>query len=253
MNLLVKKRRMVIPFIVLALSVLSWDTAIRVFQIPAFILPAPIEVYETLALESAKLLKAAGQTLSEILTAAACAITGGFLSALLVFQVPLIRRTIFPYILLTQTMPKVALAPVLIVWFGVGGLSRLVLAFLIAYFPMVINTVTGLSSASGTMITYARSLSATEWQIFFKVRLPNALPSIVGGIKITVAVSVIGIIVGEFVASGGGLGKLIVESAALLETSLTIAAVLLVGVIGLGLLALIEALDRWLIYWNPAE
>jgi NitT/TauT family transport system permease protein len=248
-----QKSRFVLPLVVLVGILLLWDQAVRLFEIPTLILPNPKDVYETFLTEFPRLFRAARETLVEVVLAAGCAIVGGLFSAFLIFQFPVFRRAFFPYILMTQTMPKVALAPVLIVWFGVGFTSRLVLAFLIAYFPMVINTVAGLAGTSETMLRYARSLSASGWQIFVKVRVPNALPAMIGGVKITVGVSVIGIIVGEFVASEGGLGRMIFESAALLETPLTIASILLVAAIGLGLVGLVELLERFLVYWTPGD
>ncbi|MFQ5913696.1 MAG: ABC transporter permease [Nitrospinota bacterium] len=248
-----RNRRLFLPGLVLVLLVLAWDGIVRVIGIPPILLPGPGEVYEIAVSESSLLLPAAWTTLSEILLAACLAIVGGVLTGGLIFFSPLVRRGLFPYILMTQVVPKVALAPVLIIWFGVGLTSRLVLAFLIAYFPMVINTVTGLMTASNSMLLYARSLAASDWQVFAKVRLPHALPAIVGGMKITVSVSVIGIIVGEFVASEGGLGRLILESAAVLNTPLTIAAIVLVGVIGLALLGIVELLERRMVFWRVSD
>jgi NitT/TauT family transport system permease protein len=144
----------------------------------------------------------------------------------------------------------VALAPILVAWFGIGLQSRVVLAVLIAYFPMVINTMTGILGTREANLRYARSLVISEWQVLTKVRLPEALPSIIGGIKITAGAAVIGIVVGEFVAAEGGLGKVIVDSGAVLNTALMIAATILIAAIGLGIIGALEVIDRRVIYWQ---
>ena len=154
---------------------------------------------------------------------------------------------------MTQVVPKVALAPILIAWFGIGMQSRLILAFLIAYFPMVINTLTGILGTADASLRYARSLAASELQVLLKVRLPAALPAIMGGVKITASVAVIGIIVGEFVATDQGMGKVIVESVAAMDTSLMVAATLAVGCLGLLLLAVLEVVDKRIVYWRVGQ
>ena len=127
------------------------------------------------------------------------------------------------------------------------------LAFLMAYFPMTLNTLSGLAAVSGRMLAYANSLTATDWQVFVKIRLPAALPAILGGIKITVAVAIIGIVVAELVASDLGLGQVIINSMASLDTSLTIAATLTIAAIGLVLLGSLELIERRIIYWSAAQ
>lgn len=252
-RILRKNARVLLPGLVLALLLLVWEASVRLLGVPALILPGVGDVYRVSLEEFPTLLAGARNTVLEVLLAAAAATLLGFLTGTVIFFSPLIRRAIFPYLLITQTVPKVALAPVLLLWFGIGPPSRFMLAFLIAYFPMVINTVTGLATASDAMLRYARSLAASEWQVFVKVRLPHALPAVVGGAKITVSVSVIGVIVGEFVASEQGLGSLILNSAAVLNTALTIAAILWVGVIGLGLVGVVELLERRFVFWSEKE
>ena len=228
----------------------AWWMAVRTLGIPQILLPSPGAVWDAMVAERDILLKATGETLTEIVLAAAIAIAVGFATAVAIGLSPVLRRVVFPYILMTQVVPKVALAPILVAWFGIGMQSRLVLAFAIAYFPMVINTLTGMLGTRKASILYARSLAATDWQILLKVRLPEALPSIVGGIKITVGLAVIGIVVGEFVATEGGLGKVIIDSAAILNTALTIAATLSIATIGLVLLGLLELFEKRLVYWR---
>ncbi len=248
-----RSRGAVVPMIVFLAIGAGWSAAVALFKVPPLLLPGPMAVFRTMIDERQLLLEAAGSTLSEILLASAIAIVAGFATAIVIGMSPLIRRTVFPYILATQVVPKVALAPILIAWFGIGVQSRLVLAFLIAYFPMVINTLAGILGTSEAALRYARSLAASEWQILVKVRLPAGLPAIVSGVKITAAVAVIGIVVGEFVATDRGLGKVIIDSSAAMDTSLTVAATLIIGVLGLLLLCALEVLEKRIVYWQAGR
>ena len=243
-------RTIILPGLVFALILVMWAGLVDFFEVTALLLPGPIEVILVTIDEARSLRNAAWSTFSEIVLAAVLAIAGGFLTAALLSLVPFVRRAIFPYILMTQVVPKVAIAPILIVWFGTGMTSRLILAFLIAYFPMVVNTLTGLLSVGQPMLRYAQSLTASEWQVFTKVRLPVAVPMILSGVKITMTVAVIGIVVGEFVAADEGLAKIIIESSARLETALTVSATLLVALLGLVLLGLVEVVERRLVFWR---
>lgn len=243
-------RRIAVPAGTLILIGVAWALFVEAARIPSVLLPGPVKVWNAAVANRELLLGAGWATLSEILLASVIAIAGGFVTAVALGIWPSARRAIFPYILMTQVVPKVALAPILVAWFGTGMQSRLILAFLIAYFPMLINTLSGLLGTSEAMVRYAQSLAASEWQALLKVRLPSALPSIMAGIKITVSVAVIGVVVGEFVASEEGLGKVILESIALLDTALTVAATFAIALIGLALLGLIDVIERRIVYWR---
>ncbi len=247
------QRRLILPGLIFASILAMWAGLVDLFEVTALLLPGPMEIIRVTIDESRSLSIAAWSTFSEIVLAAVIAIVGGFLTAVLLSLVPFARRAIFPYILMTQVVPKVAIAPILIVWFGTGMTSRLVLACLIAYFPMIVNTLTGLLSVGQPMLRYAQSLTASEWQVFTKVRLPIAVPMIISGVKITMAGAVIGIVVGEFVAADEGLAKVIIESSARLETALTVSATLLVALIGLVLLGLVEVVESRLVFWRERE
>jgi NitT/TauT family transport system permease protein len=248
-----RHRSLIMPVAVFFAVGLAWHLSVTLLRVPPILLPGPIAVLRSIIAEHEILMEAAAYTLSEILLATVIAVVAGFVTALVISISPLIRRTVFPYILMTQVVPKVALAPILIAWFGIGMQSRLVLAFLIAYFPMVINTLTGILGTSEQSVRYARSLAASEWQVLVKVRLPGALPAIVSGIKITAAVAVIGIVVGEFVATDRGLGKVVIESGAVMDTSLTIAATFTIACIGLFLLGLLEVAEKRIVYWQAGR
>jgi NitT/TauT family transport system permease protein len=231
----------------------AWSLAVTLLRVPPILLPGPMMVYDTIVAQRDLLLEATAATLMEIILATVIAVVMGFVTAVAISMSSMVRRLVFPYILMTQVIPKVALAPILIAWFGIGMQSRLILGFLIAYFPMVINSLAGLRDADQTALRYARSLAATKWQVLSKVQLPAALPSIMSGIKITAGVAVIGIVVGEFVASDRGLGKVIIESTAAMDTSLTIAGVIIISVLGLLILGFLELVERRVVYWQVSR
>lgn len=248
-----RSRAALMPVAVFLVIGAAWSLVTNAFEVSPLLLPGPMAVLRTMVEERQLLVEAAVSTMSEILLATVIAIVSGFATALVIGTSRLVRRAVFPYILATQVVPKVALAPILIAWFGIGMESRLVLAFLISYFPMVINTLAGLLGSSEGVLRYAQSLAASQWQILIKVRLPAATPSIVSGVKITAGVAVIGIVVGEFVATDRGLGKVIIDSSASLDTSLTIAATLIIGVLGLLLLGALEVIEKRIVYWQPGR
>lgn len=246
-------RNAIVPMLPVILLIGIWQAAVAISGVSPVLLPGPLRVWDAAIANADALLTAAWSTLSEILLATAIATSIGYLTAMALSQLPLLRRATFPYMLMTQVVPKVALAPLLFAWFGIGPQSRLLLAFLVAYFPMVINTLDALLNTDPAMVDYARSLVASEWRTLLMVRLPAALPATMGGIKITASLAVVGIVVGEFVATDSGLGKIIIKSTALMQTSQMIAATLAIGLIGLVLLGAIELLERRATRWSDAR
>ena len=156
----------------------------------------------------------------------------------------LIERMLYPLVISTQTFPKEALAPVFVIWFGFGLLPKVIIAGLISFFPVVINTTRGLLSVDKSILDLMRSLSASQRQIFFKVRLPNAIPYLFAALKMCITLSVIGAVVGEFVGSSAGLGHLIRLANSELATDLMFAALLALGCMGTGLFLLVDGLEK---------
>ncbi|MGQ0651422.1 MAG: ABC transporter permease, partial [Betaproteobacteria bacterium] len=171
-------------------------------------------------------------------------VLGGLLGVLLTYS----RRaheSLYPNVVVFQLIPKVAVAPLFMLWLGIDWHARVAIAFFIAFFPIVISTVSGLNAADPTLLRLFRSMTATEWQIFFKVRVPSSLPFVFNGMKISMTLAIIGVIVGEFVTSQRGLGYIILFAGSRLETALVLAAILVLCVVGLllyGIVALAEHL-----------
>src|SRR5499433_3098332 len=179
-------------------------------------------------------------------------VIGGIFVAVLITYSAIVRKGFYPVIVVSQVIPKISIAPLFIVWFGTGTMSSLLLAFLVAFFPMTINAAMGFESIDEDIHRMARTFMGSRWQIFWKIRMPNALPYIFGGMKISITLAIIGVVVAEFVASQEGIGYLIVFANGLLDTPLMMAAITVLSLMGLVLYGAISALERWAIYWQSS-
>jgi NitT/TauT family transport system permease protein len=178
-------------------------------------------------------------------------VVGGVFVAVLITYSTIVRKGFYPVIVVSQVIPKISIAPLFIVWFGTGTMSSLLLAFLIAFFPMTINAAMGFESIDEDIHRMARTFMGSRWQIFWKIRMPNALPYIFGGMKISITLAIIGVIVSEFVASQEGIGYLIKLAGGLLDTPLMMAAIAVLSVSGLALYMVIAGAESWAVYWQP--
>lgn len=241
------------PFLFFLFCIALWEFWVIVFNIKEVILPTPIAVGRVLVESRVLLLRHVMPTIYLIIMGFLIAVIGGILTGILITYSPFINRTVFPLIVVSQVIPKIAIAPLLMVWFGMTDFSRLFLCFLISYFPLVINTATGLQNIDENMIRMGKVFTATKWQTFKMIRIPNALPYIFSGMKITITVSVIGVIVAEFVASQRGIGYVIIFASGHLDTALVMAALVVISIVGWILFALISALEKIFIYWSTQE
>jgi NitT/TauT family transport system permease protein len=242
--------------VVLAVFVL-WEAGTRAFGIPTFLLPPPSIIAVSMAANASLLLVHGWITTVEIMLGFLLSIVVGIPLALAIFLSPPFARSILPLLVSSQAMPKVAVAPLLLVWFGFGLMPKVLIAFLIAFFPIVINTAVGLASIEPEKIDLARSMGFGPVATFFKVRLPNALPSIFGGLKISITLAVVGAVVGEFVGGDAGLGYLLMVANGSMDTALLFAGLVALTVLGVVLFLLIEiaerlAVPRHIISGNPA-
>jgi NitT/TauT family transport system permease protein len=214
------------------------------------LLPAPSQVLQTTVNNFETLLYKSWVTSYEfVLGFIMGAVIGLPLGALIVYSRP-VELAIYPLLVAFQTIPKAAIAPILIVWLGTGVSSKVLIAFAISFFPIVVDTIIGLRSSQPETIYLVRSMGASPYQIFRYVRFPNALPAIFGGLKVASTLAVIGAIVGEFVSSDKGLGYLVLVANGELDTRLVFACVLVLTVLGLAFFFLIEALERIFVRWH---
>lgn len=221
----------IVPIISLACCLLLWEAAVKFFDVPIYLVPAPsdiaVNIYDTYPM----LMEETVSSVVAITVGFALAIVVGIPAATLMIYSRLFRRAISPVLLTAQVLPKVALAPLFIVWFGFGLLPKVLMTFLISFFPIVIDTVIGLNAVRPESLMLVRSMGGTRWQAFWKIRLPGALPNIFGGAKVAITFAVVGTIVAEFVGSDHGLGYVLVLARGNLDTVTVFAVILwLIGV-----------------------
>jgi len=221
-----------------------WEISARVFSFPPYLLPAPSAIIESMGTNAAVLIKQSVGTTVEILLGFALSVVVGVPLALAIFLWKPFARTIYPLLISSQAVPKVAIAPLFLVWFGFGLMPKVLIAFLIAFFPVVINTAMGLASLEREKIYLAQSMGLGAVATFFKIQLPNALPSIFAGLKISITFAVVGAVVGEFVGGQGGLGYLLLIANGNMDTALLFAGIVALTVLGVVLFALIGVAER---------
>jgi NitT/TauT family transport system permease protein len=231
-----------------------WEAVVRIFSIPLFILPAPSAVFMALyrGIASSLFLDHIWITLTETLLGFAF---GSLLAFALGIAVALSRRTeyfLYPFIVMFQAMPKVALAPLIIIWFGLGLTSKVVSAALVAFFPLMVNTIVGLRSADEDRVNLMRSLAATRGQIFWMLQLPNAMPYIFAGLEIAMIFALIGAIVAEFVGAQSGLGMLIQSMNFTMDVAGQFSVLLLLSLLGLVLNGIVTGVRRRVLFWDAS-
>ncbi|WP_375449923.1 ABC transporter permease [uncultured Devosia sp.] len=227
-----------------------WELCVQLAQVPAYILPAPSAIGAEFASYWHRLLPNAFVTLSEVLIGFLCAVAVGVPLAVMIVYSRAMEKAVYPLIVASQTVPKVAIAPLLLTWFGYGMTPKIVIVVLLSFFPIVINSVMGLKSSSREMLYLARSMGASGWQTFWKFRLPQALPSIFAGLKLATVLSVIGAIVAEFIGADKGLGYLILVAGANFDITRQFAAIILITLIGVIFFVTLEQLERVFIPWK---
>ena len=230
-------------------GLLLWEGLARLSGFPAFILPLPAQVWARFVdvLADGQLAYHSGITLSEVLGGLALGLALASGLGYLIAKSPGLERVLTPYIVASQSVPIVAIAPLLVIWFGSGLRSKVLICALIVFFPILINTVLGLRSVEPDLRDLLRSLKASPWQTFTKLELPAALPVLLGGVKVGATLSVIGAVVGEFVGADRGLGFLINFAKGQYDTALVFVAVIALVLIALGLYGVVTLLERVLL------
>jgi len=236
----------------LVLLLIVWEGAVTMFKVPDYILPPPTKIAESLffGLKSGlfvhHFLVTAFQALSGFILAAFLGIGVGALVA----QFWLVEKTVYPYLVALQTLPKIAIAPLIIIWAGYGIQSKVIIAALISFFPVLVNTIVGLKTCDQGKLDLMISLKATRWETFRMVKLPNALPFVFAGLNIAIVFSILGSIVGEFVGSKAGLGNLIIEANFQFNVAQVFAILVILGAFGVSLNLIVQTLQRRLVFWS---
>jgi len=227
-----------------------WEVAVAVLKVPAYLLPPPTAIIRVFIDEFAKIAFHGWVTTYEMLLGYALAVGIGIPLAIAITSSERFDRFVMPQMLFFQVVPKVAIAPLFLVWFGVGALPKVLVAFLISFFPIVIDAAVGLRSMSGEMRDLARSMGASRLQVFAQFRLPTSLPYLFSGLKVAATLAVAGAVVGEFVGADKGLGYLLLVTNSNLETALMFAALFALTFIGLAFFYAVEFLEALLIPWH---
>ncbi len=239
-----------LPVIILLSGLGTWEAAVHIYQVPHYILPAPSAIAMTLVHKRASLGHHTLVTLQEMLLGFGLATTVGITLAVLMFEIPVLERALYPYVIGSQTVPVFAIAPLLVLWLGYGIMSKVLMAAIIVFFPIVLNTLDGLKAADADTVSLLRVMRASRWQVLWKVQFPSALPFILSGAKIGISISTIGAVIGEWVGAKAGLGRLMLDANSQLQVSLVFAAIICLTIMGLCLFGLMTLIERWLTPWR---
>jgi NitT/TauT family transport system permease protein len=230
-----------------------WQVSVMLFQVKEFILPSPLSAILCLLVPqpaaSYHWLVHIKATLIEVFISFIITAVLGVLIAILISWSKRIRDLLLPFFVFVNSLPIIAVAPIFLLWMGYGIVTNILIAFLVSFFPIVINTATGLGEVEEDLLDLVRYLKASQWQIFLKIRFPNALPYIFSGLKISSTMCVVGAIVGEFIASDKGLGYIIINSQFSLDTPAIFAALIVVSLIGFLLFGLVSLAENLLMPW----
>lgn len=256
-RLTAKVRRRVLaagpPVLAILIVLVAWQLVVQLRHVKVYILPTPLQVAQAMWDQAHVLLPNTWTTLQEILVGFGLSIAVGIPLAVLIVSFKPAERGLYPLLVSSQVIPKVALAPLFLVWFGVGLLSKVIMVFLIAFFPIVIDTAIGLKSIEIEKLYLARSMGASSLQTLLRFRIPQALPNMFGGLKLAVTLSVIGAIVGEFVGAGSGLGYIIENSDANLDTVTMFAAIAYLTILGMLLFLIVDVIERMALPWHVSR
>jgi NitT/TauT family transport system permease protein len=230
-----------------------WEVGVYVLKAPAYLIPGPIRIAEVFVAEFSKLAYHGWFTTYEMLLGYALAVVIAIPLAIGITASHRFDRFVTPQLLFFQVVPKVAIAPLFLVWFGVGTTPKVLVAFLIAFFPIVIDAAVGLRSMSSEMRDLARSMGASKWQVFARFQLPTSLPYLFSGLKVAATLAVAGAVVGEFVGADKGLGYLLLVTNSNMETALMFATIAALTFIGLAFFYAVEFLESLLIPWHVSH
>lgn len=235
------------PILTLLLILWVWEVSVKFFKVPLLILPAPSEIYQSLIQKQELYLSFSAPTLLEIFSGFFLATVSGIFLGILVSYSAVAKSSIYPILISSQMVPKVAIAPVITIWFGSGLTAKMFIAFLIAFFPITISTMVGLDAVDPEMVKMFRAMGAGSYKTFIKLRLPAALPNIFAGLKIGMSLAVVGAVVAEFVAADKGLGYYLLYANGQLDSPGVFASLFLLTVIGVTLYYAVEFAEYHLV------
>ncbi len=241
------------PLWLIIVLIIGWDLCIRLFKIPPYLIPTPWQVVQQLFKEWPMLWREALPTLYATLGGFVLSALVGVPIAMWIAYSRLVESFVYPLLVFSQSVPKVAIAPLFVVWFGFGVIPKVIAAFLLGFFPVIVATVQGFKSIESDVIDLARSMGASPLKVFIKFRLPQAMPAIFSGLKVSVTLAVVGAVVGEFVGSNSGLGYVLQKANGTFDLPLMFAALVILSMIGVLLFLLLELIERWVLPWHASQ
>ena len=239
----------IVPVATLVGALVVWEAATRVFHVPRFVMPAPSAIIAEGWDWRYRFLGHAWVTLGETLGGFALSLAVGVPLAVLIVYSPVLRSALYPLIVLAQSVPKIAIAPVLLLVLGHGEIPKVIVAFLVAFFPVVVDTATGLAATPPELLDLSRSYRASAFKTFMKVRLPMAMPFVFAGAKVAITLAVIGAVVGEFVGSDKGLGYVILSATSYWKTELAFSSMILLSLMAILLFGAVSLVERLVCPW----
>lgn len=234
-------------------TLLLWEGLVMLFHVPDWLVPAPSQIFDVIADKNSVMLSHTLVTLNETLLGFVLALGCGVACAIGIVHFPLLRDTLYPSLIMFNSFPKVAIAPLFVVWVGVGIESKIANAFLTALFPIVLNTIMGLTNMDPEFLELVRSMSKSRWVLFWKIRFPYSLPYVFAGCKIAISLAVIGAIVGEFISGRAGLGYLVLSANNYFNTPMAFAALLYLVLMSLALYGMVILAEKVMLPWYRRE
>ncbi|WP_435923717.1 ABC transporter permease [Paenibacillus sp. DYY-L-2] len=241
------------PLVAVILFLIVWQGAVSVFHIEKWILPSPADIVKVSSAEAENLWGHTLATLRLMIIGFVIGTAVGLLVAFALHYIPFLKSSLYPLIILTQNVPVIALAPLLMIWFGFGVLPKIIIITLVCFFPVAVSAMDGLTRTDRVMLDYMRMAGATKAQIFYKLEVPHALPSMFSGMKIAATYSVMGAIIAEWVGADKGIGYYMMLQKASYRTDKTFVAIAVIVAISLAMFILIALLEKWLVRYRPAD
>jgi putative hydroxymethylpyrimidine transport system permease protein len=242
-----------IPATLLFVGALIWEVVVRIRETPAWLLPPPSAIARSVVTDRSMLFEHSLATAQAAFIGFGIALVIGVASAIAITSTTALERSLYPVIIATNAVPVIAIAPLLLIWFGYGLTPKIIVVALICFFPIAVNTIDGLRSVDRDMVNLLRSLGASRWATFRLVRFPSALPFLFSGTRIAAAVSVIGALVAEWVGSSAGLGYLMIRAGSQFLTDRVFAAIFIAALMGIAMFLAVSLLERWLLPWRRLE
>ncbi|MER6979480.1 ABC transporter permease, partial [Streptomyces carpinensis] len=241
------------PFALLLVCLVAWWSVSAAGLVEPYLVPSPGATLDVMATKSGYLWHHSWVTTYETLLGFVIAVVVGVLAAVVMVYSSTVEKTLYPILLFAQVIPKIAIAPLFVVWLGFGIAPKILIAVLIAFFPVVISMVTGLKSVDPEMIQLSQTMGASALQTFVKIRFPASFPHLFSGLKVAVTLAVTGAVVGEFVGANEGLGYVILQANGNLDTPMLFAGLLVMSLIGVVLFVIVEITEKLLLPWHASR